>query len=239
MSISQLILIPGLGADRELFYPQQQQFGDQLCVLDDPGDASLWQQSPGMEKAANAFLERLAGVIENEQDYVLGGISFGGSLAVEMARRIVGEQQLPPPRALALIASNRTADTISRGFRINRLIGAAVPRPLVRGSLKGLAGVFARREGLSSEDRIRLRDMAGRANIDHLMWGAKAIAGWSCEDADIPSDQIPIHQIHGRHDWVIRHHGPHVTSTLEEGRHLITWTHREAVGQWLSSMVSA
>ncbi|MCR9197821.1 MAG: thioesterase domain-containing protein [Planctomycetaceae bacterium] len=162
MSIPQLILIPGLGADKDPFYPQQEHFGERLFVLDDPGADSLWQQKPSMETAAEAFLQRLTSLLDGKSDYVLGGMSFGGSLAVEMARRIVREKLLPPPRTLALIASHRTAGTISRGFRINRLIGAAVPRPLVRGSLRGLAGVFARREGLSPEHRNRLREMAGR-----------------------------------------------------------------------------
>ena len=239
MSLPQLILIPGLGADKDLFYPQQQHFGERLSVLDGPADASIWQQKPSMDAAAEAFLQRLTCLLDGQSDYVLGGMSFGGSLAVEMTRRIVREACLPPPRSLALIASNRTAGTISRGFRINRLIGAAVPRPLVRGCLRGLAGLFARREGLSPEDRNRLRDMAGRANVDHLMWGAQAIAGWQCEARDIPTGQIPIHQIHGRHDWVIGHHDSHVTSTLEEGRHLITWTHRAEVDQWLTTLLPA
>lgn len=239
VSPPQLILIPGLGADRDLFYPQQQHFGERLSVLDGPADAALWQQKPSMDAAAEAFLPRLACLLDGQSDYVLGGMSFGGSLAVEMARRIARQARLSPPRSLALIASNRTAGTISRGFRINRLLGAAVPRPLVRGSLRSLAGLFARREGLPPEDAQRLRDMAGRTNIDHLMWGAQAIAGWRCEAGDLPTAQIPIHQIHGRHDWVIRHHDSHVTSTLEEGRHLITWTHRTEVDQWLSSLLPA
>lgn len=233
-----IVLIPGLGADRDLFYPQQEHFGDQLHVVDDPGDELVWQQQPSMRTAAEAFLNRIFGLLGPDQSYILGGMSFGGSLAVEITRLIAQDNSFHSPAALILIASNRTSDSISRAFRFNRAIGSTLPRGLVRHSLRGLSGLFSKREGLAEDDRTRLREMATRANIDRLMWGAKAISHWSCRDRETKSLDIPIHQIHGRHDWVIPICNQHVTSTLENGRHLITWTHRDDVNEWLSTLTS-
>jgi pimeloyl-ACP methyl ester carboxylesterase len=233
---NQLILIPGLGADAELFYPQAEAFGQRLTVVDDGDDPTLWQQNPCMSLAADVFTKRIAGLLPADGQYVLGGMSFGGSLAMEIAARLVAGSNYPNPIALALIASNRTSDTISRSFRINRAVGSMLPKPLVRSGLGLAAKLFAKREGLDEPDRDRLRKMAGRADLTKLMWGAKAIAKWEFDDDAAAATGIPIQQMHGRSDWVIPITKRHVTSTIEDGKHLVTWTHREHVNAWLDSI---
>ncbi|MEM9660016.1 MAG: hypothetical protein AAF961_16755, partial [Planctomycetota bacterium] len=149
-----------------------------------------------------------------------------------------GDERCAPPAAVALIASNRTSDSISRGFRINRVVGNLLPQRLVRHGLLWAANLFARREGLDAGDRSRLREMARRANLDHLMWGAKAIATWRFSDADADAIGIPISQLHGMNDWVVPITPRHVTETLGDGKHLITWTHRQRTNAWLEEIVS-
>ena len=234
---SRLILLPGLGADAELFYPQQDHFGDRLTVIDDLGHEALWRSRPSMAAAADLIAEHLIQTAACSSGYVLGGMSFGGSLALEVAQRLVNDDRSVSPAAVALIASNRTSPSISRSFRVNRALGACLPRPLVRRGLTWAAKGFARREGLDDADRQRLLNMAGRVNVDQLMWGAKAIANWRYTDADAEALGVPIEQLHGRHDWVIPIAPRHVTETIDDGKHLITWTHRYQTNAWLEQVV--
>lgn len=227
-----LFLIPGLGADRELFYPQLDCLGDRLTVLDDCGDESLWRQTPSMQTAANAYIDFLQPLISQNTPYVIGGMSFGGSLAMEMLQQIHQRPAVPSPARVLLIASNRTADTVSTSFRINRKIGSRLPRWMIQRSLGFASNLFARRESLDQDDSRRLRQMADRADIGKLLWGAEAIANWTLADDDI-RHLAAVEQIHGRHDWVIPPTKRHVTETIDDGKHLITWTHRAQVNQWI------
>lgn len=228
------VLLPGLGADAELFFPQQAHFGDRLTVID---DADL--PTASLEQAATTVAERLDGLFESGQLFksgqfddrqrlVLGGMSFGGSLALEVASRMKHR-----PVRIALIASNQTAASISTGFRVQRHIGSRLPTGLIRQSLGAAAKFFAWREGLDRKAASRLAAMAGRANIPTLLDGAAAIARWRRTEADNADLGIPIVHLHGRHDWVIPLVPTHATETLEDGKHLITWTHAEAVNDFL------
>ena len=62
--------------------------------------------------------------------------------------------------------------------------------------------------------------MAARADLDQLMWGAKAIADWDLCEQDAHAIGVPIQQLHGRHDWVIPITPKHVTETIEDGKHV-------------------
>ncbi|MFK7817564.1 MAG: thioesterase domain-containing protein [Planctomycetaceae bacterium] len=234
-----VFLIPGLGADADLFYPQQEALGDKLTVVSDVEGDALWKAKPCMSAAADAFAERILPLLPEDGRYVLGGMSFGGSLAMEIAGRLVENSDCPNPASLVLIASNRTSDTVSLSFRINRVVGSSLPSALVRRGLSLASRLFAKRESLGELDRERLGEMAGRADLQKLMWGAKAIAGWKFGDDDANRLGIPIHQLHGRRDWVIPIADRHVTETLENGRHLITWTHRNEVNTWLEDIAKA
>ncbi|MEM9827334.1 MAG: alpha/beta hydrolase [Planctomycetota bacterium] len=227
------ILMPGLGADRDLFYPQLETLGDSLRVIDTVDDASLWRQPPSMSLAAETLLRQIRPLIPTDGNYILGGMSFGGSLAIEMLRQLQKDDAYPRPCKIALIASNRTSDSISKSFRINRACGSLLPGFLIRGGLGLASKLFARRERLDTEQATRLRAMADRASIEHLLWGAKAIARWQLGDDDIKNLDVPIQQIHGQKDWVIPICPRHVTHTIADGRHLITWTHRDVIDEWL------
>ncbi|TWT47781.1 alpha/beta fold hydrolase [Botrimarina hoheduenensis] len=220
------VLIPGLGADAELFYPQKEALGRELVVC-------LPQREP-LAKSFTAAAEQLAHRMKHlgltREPYQLGGMSFGGSLAVEMTRFLDRK-----PQRLMLIAANRTRATLPLRFAVARSLGGFVPRSVVPAFLRGGAGLLARRERLDAEQTQRLRGMSERVNYPLLMAGARAIAGWRFNDDDIEAQGVPVRQIHGRGDGVIPPVKRHVTDWIEEGRHLINWTHAERVNAWLMS----
>lgn len=219
------ILIPGLGADAELFAPQKEALGRDLTVC-------LPQLEP-LRKSFTAAAEHLAHRLKHlgmtREPFQLGGMSFGGSMAVEMTRFLDRK-----PERLLLIAANRTRATLPTRFAIARTLGGFAPRSLAPSILLRTADWFARRERLDAEQTDRLRALAERVDYPLLMAGAKAIGGWRFNDDDIEAQGVPVRQIHGRHDWVIPPVSEHVTDWIEDGRHLINWTHAERVNDWLT-----
>ena len=95
----QLILLPGLGADHRLLEPQRRAF-PQLIV-------PPWIP-PRKNESLPDYAARMAETVTPSRDVplVLGGVSFGGMLAYEMARHL-------KPDAVVLIASCRNR----RGLR--------------------------------------------------------------------------------------------------------------------------
>ncbi|MHC4177317.1 MAG: alpha/beta fold hydrolase, partial [Planctomycetota bacterium] len=100
----QLILLPGLGADQRQFEPQRSAFSD---VLVPP-----WIV-PKREEKLPDYAARLSETIVPTRPMVLGGSSFGGMVAWEMARYL-------EPDAVVLIGSCRSPKAlhpVARGLR--------------------------------------------------------------------------------------------------------------------------
>lgn len=229
---NRIVLLPGLGADAELFYPQMDHFGERLQICLGPTLQMLEGHSPSLAKAAELTAGLVRDLVSNDESFVLGGMSFGGSLVMQMVH-----MGLLKPKAVVLVSSNRTSSTISNGFRWQRRIGSQMPTRLIRSGLGFASRLFAYREGLTGDQAGRLRRMADRSNIEQLLWGAAAIDCWRSSDQSLNQMGIPIHQIHGASDWVIPIHREHVTDCIEDGRHLITWTHPSRINAFIESVL--
>src|SRR6185503_15333814 len=106
-----LILLPGLGADQTLFEPQRGALP--------PFEVPPWL-SPQPAESLAAFGERMAAACGPPDPTVIGGVSFGGMVAIEMARHL-------RPRAVVLIASCTTGAALPPLQRALLRIGAALP----------------------------------------------------------------------------------------------------------------
>src|SRR4051812_19762115 len=93
MSEARLILLPGLGADERMFAPQRATFPR----LEVP----RWL-TPQPRESLPDYARRMAAGIDPSEPLFLGGSSFGGMVALEMARHV-------RPRAVFLIGSCRAA----------------------------------------------------------------------------------------------------------------------------------
>ncbi len=227
---SRLILFPGLGADARLFFRQQAHFGARLIT-----PAVL---RPRESEDLPAYAARWASLLESEgllaPPLVLGGMSFGGQVALEIARAAQAK-----PAAIVLIASNRTSDSIPPRFRSQQARGRRLPHALIRFGLRRLAALFGLREGLDPEARRMLEQMAAEADIGTLRWGAQAASAWRFTAADAQSLGAPIFQIHGAADWVIPPHPGHPDRLLAGAKHLITFTHAREVNRYLEEALAA
>lgn len=223
-----LILIPGLGSTAAVFDHQRKAFGDRL-------ETPNFIPHLAGESVAG-YAQRWARQLSRPGDdrpLFIGGSSFGGMLAQEMALHLT-----PKPRAVFLIASTRTGDSVTGLIQFIELISRPVPTASANKALGLLKLVFALRDGLDDDDKRRL--LRGAKEIDPAInkWASAAAVGWP--GFKPPPGYPPIHQIHARHDWVIKPPADQPGVQWVEGHHhLLHMTHARTVNRFLFDHVLA
>ena len=219
-----LILLPGLGADGRLFDEQRRMF---------PGLETPPWIAPLADESLVDYAGRFARVLgPDARPTWIGGTSFGGQVALELVRRM-----RPRPEGVILIAAPRSRETITAAFRAQQALGALAPDWLARRFVARLAGPFARAERLSPRHAAVLADMAAHVDVPLLRWGARASAQWP-RRANEPVG-APVLHIHGRHDRVIPWREGEPDVVLDDARHLITFTHADAVNAFLTECIDS
>ncbi|MEO0512944.1 MAG: alpha/beta hydrolase [Planctomycetota bacterium] len=218
------VLLPGLGADARLFKPQL----DAMPGLEVPD----WPDA-GPGDTLRTIAERLWTTLDPSGPWVVGGMSFGGQVAMELAR--LGSERGTAPKAVVLIASCRCADAIPGQFRVAEALGRPVPAGLTRAGLGTLSGLFIQRERLAGDDAEAVRATARDLDIARLKRLARLCAQWTFSRADaqhVVESGTNVVQIHGQRDWVIplipaARHDP--TEVIPGARHLINLSHADRV----------
>jgi pimeloyl-ACP methyl ester carboxylesterase len=212
----QLILLPGIGADRRLLEPQRAAF-PQMIV---PPWIPFRRQESLPDYAA-----RLAETIAPARDrpLVLGGVSMGGMLAYEMTKHL-------KPDVTVMIASCRTW----RGLRdFYRMAGRLLPLLPVGAwdAAKLFSGpvVYLRRGVPSPRKQLAIR-MFKDADSSFLHHALQAILTWTPS----PPPESPVVHIHGDRDRLIPSHRVEADRIIPDGGHLINMTHAEEVNAFIS-----
>lgn len=218
-----LILIPGLGSTSAVFDHQRKAFGDRL----ETPNFIAHQHGESIAAYAQRWAKQLSKP-GDQRPLFIGGASFGGMLAQEMAMYLD-----PKPRAVLLIASARTGDTVTPVMQVAELLGRAVPGNSVNKSMTALKLAFAMADGLDDDDKVRLLTAARQVDPHMTKWASAAAVGWP--GFDPPADYPPIHHIHARKDWVLK---PPTEDTpdvqwVDGSSHLLHMTHRKTVNRFL------
>lgn len=218
-----LILLPGLGSSPAVFDHQRKAFGDRLET------PAFIPHEPG--ESVSAYAKRWARQLSRPGDdrpLFIGGVSFGGMLAQEMARHMD-----PKPRAVLLISTTREPDKVTGIMQFAEVMGRCVPTSSVNQTLPLLKLGFALREGLDDDDKGRL--MQGAKEVDAAMtkWAGGVAVGW--QGVEPASDDPPTYQIHSKKDWVIKAPSEGIPNVhLVEGmQHLLHMTQPTTVNRFL------
>jgi pimeloyl-ACP methyl ester carboxylesterase len=214
-----LILLPGMGADGRLFKHQREAFADLVVPP--------WLV-PARRETVSAYAERMARAVDPNGPCVIGGASFGGFVAVEMARHL-------DARAVVLIGSARSPAEFGPALRAMRVLS-----PLIRvvpfRAVATTAGVVARCGGdlLSPATGLVLRQLAASDGW-FLRWASEAVLKWRA--TPLPP-RLPVYQIHGGRDRVLPTKHSRADEFIPGGGHVISLSHARAVNAFLRRHLS-
>jgi pimeloyl-ACP methyl ester carboxylesterase len=206
-----ILLLSGMGADERLFAPQRAEFPNlRVPAWIDP--------VPG--ESLRSYAARFAPLVDPGCPCLVGGASFGGLVALEMASHIQA-------RACVLIASVRSPSELPWGWRALRLVTTFGP-DYVR-TAAGLAARFLA-PSLPGDTGARLRRLS-RPEAAFLRWASCAVSQWWPSPA---ARRVQVFHIHGALDTTlpIRYTRPDVV--VARGGHLLPLTHAAEVNRFLS-----
>ena len=153
---------------------------------------------------------------------VLGGVSFGGMLAYEMARHL-------KPDAVVLIASCRNRRGLRSSIAQRRPLWPLVPA-WTWNAVKWVGSPTTRfTSRMDAGQRALLIGMLKEMDNGFLHWAVRAILGWNPS----PPAGVRIVQIHGRRDLVIPARGVEADLWIPDGGHLINVTHAGEVNAFI------
>jgi pimeloyl-ACP methyl ester carboxylesterase len=224
MTAPRLVLVPGLGADSRLFAPQFEAF---------PGlEVPPWIP-PRDRETLRDYAARLAASVRPGR-VVIGGASFGGMLATEMARHL-------DAAAVIQIGSCRHPSQISRAFVSMERNSRVAPDMVIRAGLALAPGVIDRVLGpVTREQRDVLLAMAREIAVPFIRWAARAIMEWP--GAPEAHGAVPVVAIHGTRDRVIpfrRIRAAGEVEAIDGAGHVPSLTHGEAVNAFIRRVLAS
>lgn len=209
-----LILLPGLGADKGLFGPQRPVFPH----LEVPP----WPVHRDGESLAD-YARRMCATIDVAEPFYLGGVSFGGMVAQELARHL-------RPAAVFLIASGRSGRCVAPHLRYFGEFMKVLPRRTFSAG-QGLSRLFVEKFGrLTAAQRAQFEAMLSDVQPSFVRWGILAILDWPGA-VDLP---MPVHHIHGAEDQLIPIDKVDPDEVVPGAGHLVNVTHPAVVNRFLA-----
>jgi pimeloyl-ACP methyl ester carboxylesterase len=213
-----IVFLPSLGADHRLLAPQVVHFDPLLRVVD-------WIE-PRDHESLPSYAKRLASERSWPERFILGGVSFGGMVAYEIAQHV-------DPVAVVLVASCRDSRALALDLRTAALLSVLLPDFLMRSS-QLVAPLLAHRFGAQLPWQSELLiTMLRNADPRFVKWASRAVLQWHPRRAP----RAPVYQIHGIDDHVIPASEVDTNLEIPGAGHLVNLTHPEAVNQFLDELL--
>ncbi len=173
--------IPGLAADKRVFRHIHLPHGFEPIFLE-------WI-NPDNNETLQQYAYRMSEQIEKQEPHILIGLSFGGMLAVEMAKK-------HSPLQLILIASIPHHRHLPAYYRAAYRMG--IHRILGVNMIKKAVHIKRYFTSESTEDKEIIRQMARDIDPGFIRWAFKAIVDWKTDDLE-----VKVHHIHGTKDIIL------------------------------------
>lgn len=207
-----LILLPGMAADARLFQSQLERFPD-LRVPD--------RQTPRPGESLRSYAARFARAIDPGVPCVVGGASFGGVVALEIAPHLNAV-------ACVLIGSVRSPAELSWRWRVLRPLALLGP-----GGLGLVARCGARLPGLGPGFARRLARL-GRPEAAFVRWAMCAVLRWQPNPA---ARNVRVFQIHGERDHTLPVSCTRADLIVPGGSHALSLFNPSAVNEYLERVL--
>jgi len=203
--------ISGIGADDRMFTHIRLPEGYQ--------SAHIHWIPPQKKEALGAYASRLIAQINTSEPFVLIGLSLGGIMAVEIARRIT-------PQCTIIISSIPLSAHLPPWFRTAGQLGLGriVPATLLKAatSLKHFLTMK------SPANRRLIQSVIWSGDDKFIHWALNAVLEWN--NTEIPS---PLYHVHGTRDEVFPISFTHPTHIIPKAGHMFLLSRPEVVNNLL------
>ncbi|WP_205512591.1 alpha/beta fold hydrolase [Longitalea arenae] len=208
--------ISGMAADKRVFKYIQLPAGFEAVYLD-------WIR-PDKEDTLPSYALRLATGINTNEPFALVGLSFGGMLAVEIAKRY-------QPAVTILISSIPVSNHLPGYFRTAAKIGLHKIIPVSLLKTSAAAKRFFTRE--KSDVKKLLWQIIHESDAAFIRWSMNAILNWQNEI--IPQ---PVWHIHGTGDEILPVKYTQPTHTIPKEGHMLVMTNPAKVNAVLATALT-
>jgi pimeloyl-ACP methyl ester carboxylesterase len=204
-----------MGADHRVF---------KYLQLPEGYEPSYIQWIPPLKKESlRDYAYRLTQQIETTQPFVIAGVSLGGMLAVEIAKRIT-------PVSTILISSVPVSTHLPKYYRLAGALGLGklIPATLLKSAaiLKHSLMMYP------AEKRRLMRQVIWSSDDRFIRWALNAVLEW--DNKDIPS---PLFHIHGTRDETLPGAMTTPTHIVQKGGHMLLVSRPETVNQFLRDVL--
>lgn len=210
-----MILLPGLGLDGRLYAMQRLEF-PQIVVPD-------WLR-PRFRETLPDYARRMAEAVNPGGACYVGGMSFGGMVALEMTRHL-------DCRGCFLISSIRSPQELPFWARfLAPWAWVLPPRSDLFAAVAGTSLLWTVGPFLPARWR-RFCVHLSKTRAPLLPWACRAVVRWRPPE----SFPCPIYQIHGDSDPILPHRNTRPDQIIVRGGHLLPLSHPFAVNDFLRS----
>jgi pimeloyl-ACP methyl ester carboxylesterase len=216
-----ILFLPGLAADHRLFQYQLESFPE--------ARVPQWL-APKENESLSQYAQRWSEHFAMEKNLTLVGMSFGGQVALEMAKHLNVKKVL-------LVSSHRNSSEISSTFRIQQKMSQLLSDQILRASLKKVGvTMMQNKEKLKQQEVTWLEEMVDSMDVPFFRWAAKAVADWQYEYK--PQElRCEMRQIHGELDDIIPIPKYEDVYFLPKAKHLLNYTHAKEVNEWIQKNI--
>jgi pimeloyl-ACP methyl ester carboxylesterase len=205
-----IYFISGLGADRRAF--QRLKLPDAVKVR-----YIEWTEPNGNESLTD-YCSRLSRCIDTSEEFVVIGLSFGGIVAIEIAKVL-------PPKQIIIISSISTWREIPFLYQLIGRLGLhkLTPSILFKRPNTLVYWFF----GAKTEGEKRLfKQFLFNTSPTFFKWAIDKVLGWK-------NEQRPDHlfHIHGTEDRIFPLRLTKANAKVEGGRHFMVYSKAEIIGR--------
>lgn len=212
-----IFCIPGFGVDEKIF--GNLNLNAELVYIN-------WLDPLPNESIREYALRMASGIDENEP--VILGISFGGMIALEIAK-------LRPVKQIILISSVKKRSELPRRLRVIGRLGLNRLFPVKKiQQNEQFYKVANRRLGAyTPEERAFANAYRKKANLNYVNWSFQQILNW--KNMEVPKDTV---HIHGNKDQVFPVKSVKPTHLIENGTHMMVWNRAAEISEIINNALA-
>jgi pimeloyl-ACP methyl ester carboxylesterase len=202
--------ISGLGADERVYQELNIFLVNKIIPLP-------WLQ-PKKNELLKDYLLRFKNQINESEEFVLVGVSFGGMVAVELSK-------YSSPSQTIIISSNATKSELPKLFRLFRYINVIplLPNRFLKPPMFLSNWVFGIK---SPQYKTLLKQVIADTDVMFLRWAIKQIINW--KNTIVPEKLI---RIHGTADRLLKMNKKEETIIIKNGGHFMIIENAEEVAK--------